>query len=199
MARTAFSRRSVLAGVWAAALALCAAGAGRASGAAVQAEEIAVFAAASLADALGEVGRAWTKASGHRAVFNFGASSDLSRQIRAGAAADVFLSADEAQMDALERETTLFVASHIRENRRLPDLLTANETFVNERLARHYEIPNIYGSHFRRVAMSHPDRVGVLGHGSILTVTSYPRNRAAADRAWTSRVLLSAALMSSRS
>jgi molybdate transport system substrate-binding protein len=67
-------------------------------------EEIAVFAAASLADALGEVGKAWTKASGHRAVFNFGASSDLSRQIRAGAPADVFVSADTAQMDALERE-----------------------------------------------------------------------------------------------
>jgi molybdate transport system substrate-binding protein len=67
-------------------------------------EEASVFAAASLADALAGVGSAWTKASGHRAVFNFGASSDLSRQIRAGAPADVFFSADSAQMDALERE-----------------------------------------------------------------------------------------------
>ncbi len=70
-------------------------------------QELRVFAAASLADALGEVGRAWEAASGRRAVFNFGASSDLSRQIRAGAPADVFVSADAAQMDALEREGLL--------------------------------------------------------------------------------------------
>jgi len=67
-------------------------------------EELSVFAAASLADALGEIGKAWEAGSRQGAVFNFGASSDLSRQIRAGAPADVFLSADEAQMDALERE-----------------------------------------------------------------------------------------------
>jgi len=67
-------------------------------------EELSVFAAASLADALGEIGKAWQTASGQRALFNFGASSDLSRQIRAGAPADVFFSADAAQMDALERE-----------------------------------------------------------------------------------------------
>jgi molybdate transport system substrate-binding protein len=65
---------------------------------------VTVFAAVSLADALAEVGAAWRAASGQRAVFNFGASSDLSRQIRAGAPADVFLSADAAQMDALERD-----------------------------------------------------------------------------------------------
>ena len=62
-----------------------------------------MFAAASLADALAEIGTAWEAASGHRAVFNFGASSDLARQIRAGAPADVFFSADAAQMDALEQ------------------------------------------------------------------------------------------------
>ncbi len=63
-----------------------------------------MFAAASLADALAEVGIAWAAVSLSRPVFNFGASSDLARQIRAGAPADVFLSADRAQMDALERE-----------------------------------------------------------------------------------------------
>jgi len=64
-------------------------------------EELRVYAAASLADALAEIGRGWETASGERAVFNFGASSDLSRQIRAGAPADVFFSADAAQMDGL--------------------------------------------------------------------------------------------------
>jgi len=62
-----------------------------------------VFAAVSLADALSEVGRAWQARSGQQATFNFGASSDLARQIRAGAPADVFFSADEAQMDSLQR------------------------------------------------------------------------------------------------
>jgi len=74
---------------------------------AAAAEELRVFAAASLADALGEIGRAWQAASGSSASFNFGASSDLSRQIRAGAPADLFVSADAAQMDALEREGLL--------------------------------------------------------------------------------------------
>ena len=104
MARTAFSRRWLLAGASVGALALCGASASRALGARAEPEEISVFAAASLADALAEVGRAWEKASGCRAVFNFGASSDLSRQIRSGAPADVFFSADTTQMDALERE-----------------------------------------------------------------------------------------------
>jgi hypothetical protein len=76
--------------------------------------------------------------------------------------------------EAFERETKLFVESHLRENRRLPELLTADESFVNERLARHYRIPDIYGSHFRRVTMTQSERVGLLGHGSVLTVTSYP-------------------------
>jgi molybdate transport system substrate-binding protein len=67
-------------------------------------EEVSIFAAASLADALTEIGAAWEAASGQHPVFNFGGSNDLARQIRAGAPADVFFSADEAQMDALERQ-----------------------------------------------------------------------------------------------
>jgi molybdate transport system substrate-binding protein len=74
-------------------------------------EELRVFAAASLAAALSEIGRGWQVASGRHAAFNFGASSDLSRQIRAGAPADVFVSADAAQMDALEREALLRTGS----------------------------------------------------------------------------------------
>jgi molybdate transport system substrate-binding protein len=67
------------------------------------AAEILIFAAASLADAVGEIGRGYEAAAGHRLRFNFGASSDLARQIEAGAPADVFFSADRAQMDRLQR------------------------------------------------------------------------------------------------
>jgi hypothetical protein len=64
--------------------------------------------------------------------------------------------------------------SQLREDHGVADLLTADYTFVNERLARHYGMPNVYGSRFRRVAVADPTRRGLLGHGSILTVTSYP-------------------------
>jgi hypothetical protein len=82
---------------------------------------------------------------------------------------------DETLRRAFRRETELFVENTIREDRSVLDLLTANYTFVNERLARHYEIPNISGEAFRRVTFG-PDapRGGLLGHGSLLTVTSYP-------------------------
>ena len=68
----------------------------------------------------------------------------------------------------------MFVGSVMREDRNVLDLLTANYTFVNERLAKHYGIPNIYGSQFRRVTLTDEARRGLLGQGSILTVTSYP-------------------------
>jgi hypothetical protein len=74
--------------------------------------------------------------------------------------------------DAFQRETELLVDSIMREDRSVIDLLNANYTFVNERLARHYGIPNIYGPHFRRVTLDDPTRGGLLGHGSILTLTS---------------------------
>lgn len=81
---------------------------------------------------------------------------------------------DEGLRDALREETELFFASVLRENRSAIDLLTADYTFVNNRLARHYGIPHIRGSHFRRVAVTDNERRGLLGHGSILTVTAYP-------------------------
>ena len=78
---------------------------------------------------------------------------------------------DDTLADAMKRETELFVDSLVREDRSLLDLLTAEYSFVNERLARHYRIPNVVGSHFRRVQLPETRR-GILGHGSILTLTS---------------------------
>ncbi len=77
--------------------------------------------------------------------------------------------------EAMAREMTLFLDSQIREDRSVLDLLTADYTFVNERLADHYGMPSIYGNHFRRVALGGPQAVrrGLLGKGSLLTVTSY--------------------------
>ena len=72
------------------------------------------------------------------------------------------------------KETRLFIESQIREDRGVPELLSADYTFLNERLARHYGMPNVYGSRFRRVELGDEGRGGLLGHGSILTVTSYP-------------------------
>jgi mono/diheme cytochrome c family protein len=82
----------------------------------------------------------------------------------------------EALRLSMRRETELFFESVMRDDRSVLDLLTANYTFVNERLARHYDIPNVYGSHFRRVTLGEKDdaRRGLLGHGSILAATAYP-------------------------
>src|SRR5262249_41064122 len=101
---------------------------------------------------------------------------------------------DDNLRKAFRQETELFVASVLRDDRSVLDLLRADYTFLNERLASHYGIPNVYGSRFRRVALdgsplapreeskssplapredSHRQRGGLLRHGSILTVTSY--------------------------
>jgi hypothetical protein len=89
-------------------------------------------------------------------------------------ASDDFPNFDENLRVAFLRETQLFVGSVMREDRNVLDLLNANYTFVNERLAKHYGIPDIYGSQFRRVTLTDEARRGLLGQGSILTVTSYP-------------------------
>ena len=86
---------------------------------------------------------------------------------------DLFPDFDENLRDAFRRETELFVGSQLHEDRSVADMLSADYTFVNERLARHYGIPNVYGSHFRRVRLTDPARFGLLGKGSMLTVTSY--------------------------
>lgn len=87
---------------------------------------------------------------------------------------DVFLypDFDENLADAMRRETELLFDSIVHEDRDVITLLTANYTFVNERLARHYGIPNVAGSQFRRVEIADENRRGLLGQASILTLTS---------------------------
>jgi hypothetical protein len=81
---------------------------------------------------------------------------------------------DDNLRQAMRRETELLFEHVMRENLTVTELLTADYTFVNERLARHYGIPSVYGSHFRQVPVADEARRGLLGHASILTVTSYP-------------------------
>jgi hypothetical protein len=82
---------------------------------------------------------------------------------------------DLSLLQGFQRETELFVGSTIREDRSVVNLLNADYTFVNERLARHYGIPGIYGSRFRRVTLpNHDQRGGLLAMGALLATTSYP-------------------------
>jgi hypothetical protein len=79
---------------------------------------------------------------------------------------------DDNIREAFRRETELLFAHIMRENRSVLELLGADYTFVNERLARHYGIPGVYGSRFRKVTVTDPNRRGLLGHGSVLSMTS---------------------------
>jgi hypothetical protein len=82
---------------------------------------------------------------------------------------------DLSLMQGFQKETELFVASTIEEDRAVADLLNADYTFVNERLAQHYKIPGVYGSRFRRVTLpNHDQRGGLLAQGALLATTSYP-------------------------
>jgi hypothetical protein len=106
---------------------------------------------------------------------------------------DVFPEFDDSLRQAFNTETTLFVQNVIREDRPVTELLDANYTFVNQRLAEHYGIPNIYGSQFRKVTLTDPNRGGLLGQGSILTVTSYPNRTSVVQRGkWILEALLGA-------
>jgi mono/diheme cytochrome c family protein len=87
---------------------------------------------------------------------------------------DEFPNWDDNLRQAMRTETSLFFQSVMREDRNVLDLLTADYTFVNQRLAKHYGIPNVYGSQFRRVTIADENRRGLLGQGSVLAVTSYP-------------------------
>jgi hypothetical protein len=89
---------------------------------------------------------------------------------------------DDNLRQSMEQETRLFFQSVIREDRSAVDLLTADYTFINERLARHYGIPNVYGNQFRRVTLDSPERRGLLGQASILAVTSYPNRTSPVQR-----------------
>src|SRR5260370_21929868 len=87
---------------------------------------------------------------------------------------DAFPKFDASLRQSFVRETELFFEAVLRENRPVTDLLNANFTYLNQRLAEHYNIPDIYGSPFRRITLTSPSRGGVLGRGSILTVRSHP-------------------------
>jgi hypothetical protein len=81
---------------------------------------------------------------------------------------------DDKLRQAFRTETSMFISSIIHGDASIIDMLDADYTFVNDRLAEHYGIPQVYGSHFRRVHITDPNRRGLLGQGSVLTVTSYP-------------------------
>jgi Protein of unknown function (DUF1592)/Protein of unknown function (DUF1588)/Protein of unknown function (DUF1587)/Protein of unknown function (DUF1595)/Protein of unknown function (DUF1585) len=101
---------------------------------------------------------------------------------------------DDNLRQAFQRETELLFGSVVREDRSVFDLMNASYTFVNERLARHYGVPNIYGSDFRRVPVQNEARRGLLGQGSILTVTSAPNRTSPVTRgAWILENLLGSA------
>jgi cytochrome c551/c552 len=95
---------------------------------------------------------------------------------------DVFPEFDESLRTSFQRETELFFQNIVREDRSVMELLDANYTFLNQRLAEHYGIANVYGAQFRKVTLTDPNRGGLLGQGSILTVTSYPNRTSVVQR-----------------
>ena len=98
---------------------------------------------------------------------------------------------DRTLADALKRETELLFDAIVRDDRPLLELLTADYTFVNERVARHYGMPNVTGPEFRRVALTDPNRRGLLGQGSILALTSVADRTSPVQRGkWIMEVLL---------
>jgi len=107
-------------------------------------------------------------------VLNFADQWLRLRNLKAVSPNDVlFPDFDDNLRQAFQRETELFFDSILRENRNVLDLINANYTFLNQRLAAHYGVPHVEGSQFRRVTLTDPNRFGLLGQGSILTVTSY--------------------------
>jgi hypothetical protein len=120
-----------------------------------------------------QVRRMLADARSQALIDNFAGQWLYLRNLR-GVAPDLesFPNFDDNLRQAFKQETELFFGSIMHEDHNVLDLLNANYTFVNERLARHYGIPNVYGSQFRRVAVTDDARRGLLGQGSILTVTS---------------------------
>ena len=98
---------------------------------------------------------------------------------------------DEQLRAAMRRETELLVENIVREDRSVLELFTADYTFVNERLAEHYEIPNVAGPEFRRVPRTDEQRRGILGHSSVLMLTSHATRTSPVERGkWVMEVLL---------
>ena len=105
----------------------------------------------------------------------------------------LFAGFNDSLRKAMVRETQLFFESQVREDRPLQDLLRADYTFLNEQLARHYGVDDLYGSHFRRHVWDDDRRHGLLGHGSVLTVTSYANRTSVVLRGlWVLETLLGA-------
>jgi hypothetical protein len=100
---------------------------------------------------------------------------------------------DDNLKDALAQETELFFESQVRDDKSVLDLLRADYTYLNERLAMHYGIPSVYGSHFRRVTLTDERRFGILGKGSVMMVTShYDRTSPVVRGKWIMESLLGA-------
>ena len=95
---------------------------------------------------------------------------------------DEFPTFDPTLQAAFEQQTELFFRSILRENRPVTELLDAKYTYVNQRLAEFYKMPKVYGQQFRRVDVSDANRRGILGQGSLLTVTSYPNRTSVVQR-----------------
>jgi len=89
---------------------------------------------------------------------------------------------DDNLRTSLQTEIELFFNSIVREDRNVVDLMTADYTFLNERLAKHYGISNVYGTHFRRVTLTDDTRRGLLGKGALLMVTSHPNRTSPVQR-----------------
>ena len=143
-----------------------------------------------------QVRRMLADARSEALVTNFAAQWLYLRDITAKFPDEIlFADFDETLRTAMQRETELFISSVFRDNRSVLDLLSANYTFLNERLARHYGVPNVKGSYFRRVTFPEGSvRGGLLGQGSVLTITSYSTRTSPVLRGkWVLENLLSAA------
>ncbi len=105
----------------------------------------------------------------------------------------LFAGFNDTLRTSMVRETELFFESQLREDRPITELLRADYSYLNEQLARHYGVDNIYGSRFRRVTWEDDRRHGLLGHGSLLTVTSYANRTSVVLRGkWVLETLLGA-------
>ncbi len=95
---------------------------------------------------------------------------------------DAFPDYDQSLRNAFKTETEMLFNSVLQADGSLLDLLRANYTYVNDRLAKHYDIPNVYGPAFRKITLTDPNRFGLLGQGSLLTVTSLPNRTSVVQR-----------------
>ena len=130
-----------------------------------------------------QVRRMLSDARSRALVTNFGGQWLHLRNLRAVVPeVTEFPEFDDNLREAMQRETELFLESQLRADRSVLDLLTADYSFLNERLASHYGIPHVHGSHFRRVKLPDDRRGGLLGHASILTVTAYPTRTSPTQR-----------------